>query len=187
MMNIAIFASGRGSNAEKIIRHFAKKQAVNVSLIISNKPNAGVLDIAHKANIETLVITKDEFNRKDGTVATLLRKEIDLIVLAGFLWLVPPILVDTFKGKIINIHPSLLPKFGGKGMYGEHVHQAVIEAREHESGITIHYVNEKFDEGEIIFQATCQVDPSDTPSSLAQKIHKLEHKHFPITIEKILS
>jgi len=185
-INIAIFASGAGSNAQKIIEHFEGNPHIKVSLIVCNKPAAGVLGIASAHCIPSLIIEKEKFFRKDGYVAELKEARIDFIVLAGFLWKIPQSLIDAYRNKIINIHPALLPKFGGKGMYGANVHGAVIAAGEKESGITIHYVDEHYDNGDIIFQAKCNVTPEDTADSLAQKIHALEHKHFPKVIEKIV-
>ncbi|MHA4810152.1 phosphoribosylglycinamide formyltransferase [Flavitalea flava] len=185
MKQIAIFASGAGSNAGRIIDHFRTHPAIQVSLIVCNKPGAGVLTIAEKEKIPTLLIDKEKFFRGNSYVDELLEKKIDILVLAGFLWKIPAALVTAFKGRIINIHPSLLPKYGGKGMYGKHVHEAVIAAKDKETGITIHYVDELYDHGQAIFQISVEVDPSDTPETLAQKIHLLEHAHFPGIIEEI--
>ena len=183
---IAIFASGAGSNAQKIIQHFKNHPTIQVGLIVCNKPNAGVLKIAENENIPTLLIDKDRFFKSDAYVADLKALQINFIVLAGFLWKIPQALIQAYPNQIINIHPALLPKYGGKGMYGMNVHQAVIDAKEIESGITIHYVNQHYDEGKIIFQASCNVETNDTAESLAQKIHQLEHQHFPIVIENLL-
>jgi folate-dependent phosphoribosylglycinamide formyltransferase PurN len=207
-IHIAIFASGTGSNARKIIEYFegagskSTSSQVKVSLIVCNVPDAGVLAIAKEKGIPTLLINKNEF-AATGYVESLHNADIQFIVLAGFLWKVPEVLVRAYQpgmkidgalvnGKenvskgIINIHPALLPKYGGKGMYGSRVHEAVIAAGEKESGITIHWVNEHYDEGGIIFQATCEVVSSDTPDTLANKIHALEHAHFAPTIAKLL-
>ena len=185
-IHIAIFASGAGSNARKIIEHFENKGLrIKVSLIVCNVPGAGVLEIAEEKGIPSLMINKSEF-AANGYVESLKNAGIDFIVLAGFLWKVPEVLVRAYPKAIINIHPALLPKYGGKGMYGARVHEAVIAAGEKESGITIHWVNENYDEGAIIFQAKCSIDASDTPTSLANKIHSLEHVHFATTIEKLL-
>jgi formyltetrahydrofolate-dependent phosphoribosylglycinamide formyltransferase len=186
-IHVAIFASGAGSNAQKIIEYFQKDPHSNikVSLIICNVPGAGVLNIAEEKGIPALLIHKAEFNQT-GYVSSLQNADIDFIVLAGFLWKVPSVLVQAFPKAIINIHPALLPKYGGKGMYGAHVHEAVIAAGEKESGISIHWVNEHYDEGAIIFQAKCPVDANDTASTLAEKIHALEHAHFAPTIEQLL-
>jgi folate-dependent phosphoribosylglycinamide formyltransferase PurN len=200
-VHIAIFASGAGSNARKIIEYFenkavgtnsslnnvgSKAASIKVSLIVCNVPGAGVLDIAEEKGIPSLMINKTDF-AANGYVESLKNAGIDFIVLAGFLWKVPEVLVRAYPKAIINIHPALLPKYGGKGMYGARVHEAVIAAGEKESGITIHWVNEYYDEGAIIFQAKCSIDTSDTPTSLANKIHALEHAHFATTIEKLLS
>jgi folate-dependent phosphoribosylglycinamide formyltransferase PurN len=191
--HIAIFASGTGTNARKIIEYFEAraveypgKRPIKVSLIVCNVPGAGVLDIAKEKGIPTLLINKTEFSAT-GYVESLRNSEINFIVLAGFLWKVPEVMVRAFPKAIVNIHPALLPKYGGKGMYGAKVHEAVIAAGEKESGISIHWVNEHYDEGDIIFQATCSVDATDTSASLANKIHSLEHTHFAPTIEKLLS
>ena len=186
-VRIAIFASGAGSNAEKIISHLKNHSSIAVSLVVCNKPGAGVIAIALANKIPVLLIDKEQFFRGDAYLPELGSYGINFIVLAGFLWKIPPALVTAYPNHIINIHPALLPKYGGKGMYGMKVHEAVIAAGEKESGITIHYVNEHFDEGEPIFQASCPIDVTDTPESLAQKIHVLEHRHFPEVVEKLLS
>ena len=185
-IHIAIFASGAGTNARKIIEYFENKDLrIKVSLIVCNVPGAGVLEIAEEKGIPSLMINKSDF-AANGYVESLKNAGIDFIVLAGFLWKVPEVLVRAYPKAIINIHPALLPKYGGKGMYGARVHEAVIAAEEKESGITIHWVNEHYDEGAIIFQAKCSIDASDTATSLANKIHALEHAHFATTIEKLL-
>ena len=186
MKRVAIFASGAGSNAAKIIEYFSTSSIVQIALIVSNKPNAGVLNIANKYAIPSLLIDKEQFFRGDAYVEQLKKSEINFIVLAGFLWKVPEKLIQSFPNAIVNIHPALLPNYGGKGMYGSLVHEAVIANKEKESGITIHYVNEHFDEGQHIFKATCTVDEYDTPESLASKIHALEHAHFARVIEEVL-
>ncbi len=184
---IANFASGAGSNARKIIEHFEKKDLpIKVSLIVCNVPGAGVIEIAKEKGIPTLLINKADF-ASTGYVESLHNSEIQFIVLAGFLWKVPEMLVKAYPKAIINIHPALLPKYGGKGMYGSRVHEAVIAAGEKESGITIHWVNEHYDEGAIIYQAICPIDAGETPETLANKIHALEHAHFAPTIEQLLS
>lgn len=187
MKKIAIFASGAGSNARKIHEHFKQNAKVSVNIIVSNKPDAPVLEFAKNQKIDTQVIDRQSFYHSEKILYELQKREIDLIVLAGFLWLVPEYLVRGFENRIINIHPALLPKFGGKGMYGANVHRAVKAAGETETGITIHFVNEKFDDGAIIFRASCAVDETDTPESIAQKVHSLEHRYFPKVIEKLLS
>ena len=189
--SVAIFASGAGSNAEKIIQQMniaAETGTKNftVNLIISNRPTAGVLAIAAKYDIDTFIIEKEPFLNGDGYVNELTARGIQFIVLAGFLWKIPLTLIKAYPNKIINIHPALLPKYGGKGMYGDKVHQAVIAAGEKESGITIHYVDELYDHGNIIFQAKCTVEQNDTAATLAKKIHQLEHQHYPAVIEKLL-
>ena len=190
-IQIAIFASGAGSNAEKIIEQSllsinAGDDTYNISLIVCNNPKAGVLDIANKHHIDTLVINKEQFLNGDGYVPDLQRYNIEFIILAGFLLKLPVSVINAYPNKIINIHPALLPKYGGKGMYGSKVHAAVIAAQEKESGITIHYVDEIYDNGAVIFQATCEITADDTPDTLAKKIHLLEHQHYPQQIEKLM-
>ena len=203
-IHVAIFASGAGSNARKIIEYFENQfvsefasgknsslsdsksvRPIKVSLIVCNVPTAGVLDIAKEKGIPTLLINKTEFTA-GGYVESLRNSDIDFIVLAGFLWKVPEVLVNAFPKAIINIHPALLPNYGGKGMYGSRVHEAVIASGESKSGITIHWVDANYDEGDIIFQAECVIAAGDTPEVLAQKIHALEHQHFAPVIEKLL-
>ena len=184
MKRIAIFASGTGSNAQKILSHFKTSNKIDVALIVSNKSNAGVLNFAKEYSVPTLIIDREKFLKGDGYVPELQAAKIDWIILAGFLWKIPVSLLNHWEKRIINIHPALLPKYGGKGMYGEAVHQAVITANEKESGITIHYVDEQYDHGATIFQATCPVLPTDNAASLANKIHALEHLHYPVIIEK---
>lgn len=183
---IAIFASGSGSNAQKIMEHFKYSDSAEVALVLSNNPDAYVLQRADNFEIPTHVFDKHDFYQTDEIVDLLKRLEIDLVVLAGFLWLVPENLLKSFPNKIINIHPALLPKFGGKGMYGDRVHKAVLEAGEDEHGITIHFVNENFDEGEIIHQARFRVDPGDTMEILKFNGQQLEHTHYPKVIENLL-
>jgi phosphoribosylglycinamide formyltransferase-1 len=186
MIHIAVFASGTGSNTRKIIDYFRLHASIAVSLIVSNQPTAGVLSIAAQEAIPSLVIDKERFFRGDAYVGELQQRGIGFIVLAGFLWKIPPALVAAYPAAIINIHPALLPKYGGKGMYGQRVHEAVLANKETESGITIHYVDELYDHGNIIFQATCPVGETDTPDTLAQKIHLLEHTSYPGIIEKTI-
>ena len=184
---IAIFASGAGSNAQKIIDYFNNNENIGeIALIVCNKPGAGVLDIARKYGIDTLLIEKEAFFNGDTYMNELKERGISFIVLAGFLWKLPSSLIKAYPNKIINIHPALLPKYGGKGMYGNHVHEAVIAAGEKESGITIHYVDELYDHGGIVFQATCSIDGNETANSLAEKIHKLEHQHYPAVINDVI-
>ncbi|MCW3103370.1 MAG: phosphoribosylglycinamide formyltransferase [Bacteroidetes bacterium] len=184
--NIAIFASGEGTNAQRIMDHFKNSDVARVALVVSNKADANVLNRAAKAGIPAYVTGRNSFYEGTETVERLRAANIDLIVLAGFLWMIPDSLIKAYPGRIVNIHPALLPKFGGKGMYGMNVHRAVIEAKEKESGISIHYVNEQYDEGEIIAQHTCGISENDSPEQLAQKIRELEHEFFPVTIERIL-
>jgi len=185
--NIVIFASGEGSNTQKIIDYFRSSEKVNISLIVSNKASANVLNRAKNNTIPTLVIDRDLFYKGNTLIEELKSMQTDLIVLAGFLWMIPEQLIKAFPNKIINIHPSLLPKFGGKGMYGMHVHKAVIASNEKESGITIHIVNEQYDEGKIIAQHACSISENETAESLGEKIHKLEFEYFPKAIEFFLS
>lgn len=185
-VNIAIFASGAGSNAEKIIQHFENNPAIQVKLVVSNKKEAGVLTIAAAYQIPTLMIQRSLFNETDDYIHLLKEAQIDLIILAGFLWKVPSNLVAAFQGRIINIHPALLPKFGGKGMYGHFVHEAVIESGDTESGISIHLVDDHYDHGRTLFQATCLVEAGDDADKLAGKIHQLEHAHFSEVIEQYI-
>jgi len=186
MKRIAIFASGAGSNAKQIIEYFTNHAVVQVALVVCNKPGAGVLNIADQYKVPTLLIEKEQFFRGDAYVEKLKEANIDFIVLAGFLWKIPPALIQAYPNKIINIHPALLPKYGGKGMYGQFVHEAVLAAQESESGITIHLVDELYDHGQMIFHASCPVLPDDTPATLAQRIHALEHKHYPEVIERFI-
>lgn len=184
---IALFASGSGSNAEKIAQYFAGNVDVHISLVLSNNPKAGVIERMRRLHIPVLLFDRTTFYETNRIIELLQKQETDLIVLAGFMWLVPDGLVRAFPNRIVNIHPALLPKFGGKGMYGHHVHEAVVAAGETQSGITIHYVNEHYDEGQIIFQARCTVDPTDTPDDVARSIQVLEHKHYPRIIAELLA
>ena len=183
---ILIFASGSGTNAEQIIRHFSPNSSVEVLGVYSNNPSAFVLERAKQLNVSTYIFNREQLNNPDDLLKNLQAQSPDLIVLAGFLWKLPSHIIDAFPNKIINIHPALLPKYGGKGMYGHHVHQAVIDAKEKESGISIHYVNSQYDDGPIIFQAKTSIEPDDTPKTLAQKVHNLELKFFSQEIEKLL-
>jgi phosphoribosylglycinamide formyltransferase-1 len=185
--SIAIFASGGGSNAAKIIAHFQGSATARVALVVCNKPGAGVLDIAGAQGVPTLLLRRQEFYETHAVLDALAHHGVDFIVLAGFLWLVPAYLVQAFPRKIVNIHPALLPKFGGKGMYGMNVHEAVRAAGETETGISIHWVNERYDEGDIIFQARCPVSPQDSAADIARKVLELEHAHFPLVIENLVS
>lgn len=186
MKKIAVFASGAGSNAQQIIDHFRYSAKAKVTLIVCNKPGAGVISISRIEHIPYLLIEKEKFFQGNAYTDELKEHSVDCIVLAGFLWKIPSLLIKTFPDRIINIHPALLPKYGGKGMYGLHVHKAVIDSRDEESGITIHYVDDVYDHGKIIYQATCPVLENDTPSLLALRIQKLEHEHYPGVIENLL-
>lgn len=183
---LAIFASGKGSNAEKIIQYFDNEQLVKVSMIVCNNPEAGVLDIAKHHNIKTLVIDKKTFAQTEEYVQLLKNEGITHIILAGFLWKVPETMINGYRNKILNIHPALLPNFGGKGMYGDKVHEAVIASGQKETGITIHLVDEHYDHGTTVFQASVAIEESDTESSIAQKVHALEHLHYPRVIAEWL-
>jgi formyltetrahydrofolate-dependent phosphoribosylglycinamide formyltransferase len=190
LLKIALFASGAGTNAERIIHYFHQEgnrvsgRRVQVSLIVCNKPDAGVLGIAAKEGIPVLLIEREAFFRGRHYLDDLKERNIGFLVLAGFLWKIPPELIRAFPGRIINIHPALLPAYGGKGMYGKAVHNAVIDAGDRESGISIHEVDEIYDHGQVLFQARCPVSADDSPESLAQKIHALEHAHYPVIIAR---
>jgi phosphoribosylglycinamide formyltransferase 1 len=184
--NIAIFASGSGTNAEQIIRHFESHDSIKVSLILSNKKDAYVLNRALKHKIPHFVFNRQMFYKEKQVDEILRLNGINFIVLAGFMWLMPERFVKNYPEKIVNIHPALLPKYGGKGMYGHHVHEAVVNNKEQESGITIHWVNEMYDDGSIIYQARCPVAPDDSPDDVAAKVHQLEYEHYPRIIEKVI-
>lgn len=186
MKNIAIFASGSGTNAENIIQYFSNKKSAKVVLVLSNKPDAFVLTRSAKLNIPSHFFDRHDFYETNKVLEQLEKYNTDFIVLAGFLWLVPSNLLGSYRNRIVNIHPALLPAYGGKGMYGDRVHSAVIKNREIETGITIHYVNDKYDQGDIIFQAKCPVLASDTPHSLAERVHSLEYRYFPVIIERLI-
>ena len=183
--NIAIFASGSGSNAENITRYFTGSAELKFPVILSNKPDAFIHERAKNLNVPSLTFSKQEFEAGDNILEVLKSYDIYAIVLAGFLLKVPVQIIKAYPHRIINIHPALLPKYGGKGMYGERVHKAVKEQGDTESGITIHYVNENYDEGNVIFQALCKVLPTDTCEDIAAKVHDLEYEHFPKVIEQI--
>lgn len=185
MKRIAIFASGSGTNAQRIIEYFSKSKEIFIDSLWSNNENAYALIRAEKLGIETFTFDQDEFYRSNDVLDQLYDRRIDVIVLAGFLWLLPANLTELFT--VINIHPALLPKYGGKGMYGMNVHKAVLASKDKESGITIHRVDEHYDAGDIIFQATCPVLPNDTPESLAQRVHELEYMHYPRVIEEVIN
>lgn len=186
MKKIAIFASGSGSNAENIINYFQNDAENVVKIVFCNKPNAYVLERAKRLNVPTFVFGREDFYHSDMVLNELKRLDIDMIVLAGFLWKVPDSIIEAYRERVINIHPALLPSYGGKGMYGMKVHESVIAAGEKESGITIHYVNDHYDEGATIFQARCEITPKDTPDTLAGKVHALEYEHFPRVIKEVL-
>ena len=180
---LAIFASGSGTNAEEILKHFQQHKSIEVVLLLSNNPDAYALERAKKYNVPAKVFTRTQFRESEEVIIWLQKRNVTHLVLAGFMWLVPDNLVKAFPGRIVNIHPALLPKFGGKGMYGMHVHEAVKASGEKETGITIHEVNERYDEGKILFQAKCVITPIDTPEQIANKVHSLEHQHYPKVIE----
>jgi phosphoribosylglycinamide formyltransferase 1 len=187
MKKIAIFASGKGSNADNICSYFKNHTTICVSLIVSDRKEAGVLDVATKNNVPSLYINKAGWMDATHLINQLKEKQIDFIVLAGFLKLIPKDLIQAFPGKIINIHPALLPKYGGQGMFGHHVHDAVYKSGDDKTGITIHYVDEHYDEGDVIFQASVDLNKGDGPEDIAAKIHQLEMEHFPTVIEKLLN
>jgi phosphoribosylglycinamide formyltransferase-1 len=183
---IAIFASGSGSNAQKIMEHFKRNPEAEVVLVLTNNPQAYVLQRADNFEVPAHIFTRHEFYDTDEVIRLLKNLQVDLIVLAGFLWLVPASLLKAFPNKIINLHPALLPKYGGKGMFGDHVHNAVLEAKDDESGITVHFVNEQFDEGEIIHQSRFKIEAGDNLEVIKFKGQQLEHQHFPRVIESLL-
>jgi phosphoribosylglycinamide formyltransferase-1 len=186
MNKIAILASGSGTNAENIIKYFSTSNSAKVKLVLSNRREAYVLKRAEALNVKTWIFDYNDFYTSGNVLDILTRENINFIVLAGFLWLVPENILEKFKNRILNIHPALLPRYGGKGMYGDKVHQAVLENRDSESGITIHYVNKYYDEGDIIFQAKCKVEKHDTVDTLAARVHALEYEHFPKVIESVI-
>ncbi len=186
-IRIGIFASGSGTNAENIIRYFQGKNSYRVALLVSNKQDAFVIERVRKYNVPSVVFSKTDFEGTCNNVLACLREyRIDFILLAGFLLRIPDSILVAYPNRIVNIHPSLLPKYGGKGMYGDRVHEAVLEAGEKESGITIHYVNGEYDSGDIIFQASCPIELSDTPQTVAAKVHALEYKYYPVVVEDLL-
>lgn len=187
MKRIAVFASGSGSNAENIVKFFRNNDLARVTIILSNKKDAYVLERAQQLGVPSLSFNREDFYNSDKIIRTLEEQKIDLVVLAGFLWLVPQSLIEKYDGRIVNIHPALLPKYGGKGMFGMNVHNAVVAEKETETGITIHYVNGRYDEGNVIFQAKVSVNPSDTPEMVADKVHHLEYEHFPKIVEKLIA
>ena len=186
MKRIVIFASGSGSNAENLIKFFQNRENASVIQVLTNNPHAKVLERCKKLNVSALSFNRTAFYKSDDVLNILKASQPDLIILAGFLWKFPEFILKEFLNKVINIHPALLPNYGGKGMYGINVHKAVVANKETETGITIHYVNENYDEGTVIFQAKCNVLPTDSADDVAEKIHVLEMKHFPRVIDKIL-
>lgn len=186
MKRIAIFASGSGSNAQRIMEHFKRNKEMEVALVLCNKPDAYVLQRADNFEVPTHVFTKEELENTNSIDNLLKNLEIDIIVLAGFMWLLPERFIRNYPKRIVNIHPALLPKYGGMGMYGKRVHEAVLQSKDAETGISIHYVNEHFDEGEIIYQSRCAVEKNDDIEKLAYKVHQLEHIHYPKVIEDLL-
>jgi len=187
MNKIAIFASGSGTNAENIIERCKENKKIEIAAIFSNNKNAYVLQRAINHNIKHYIFSRTDFYNTEKILTSLKENQIDFIVLAGFLWLIPENIINAYPNKIINIHPALLPKYGGKGMYGMHVHEAVVSNKEVESGITIHYVNKEYDKGDVIFQAKCNIFPKDLPNDVAKKVHELEYAHFPTIIEQVVS
>ena len=186
MHRVAVFASGNGTNAEEIFKYFEGHRSIDIALLLCNNPKAGIIQRAENRGMPLIIFDKKDLVSSSHVLDKLEKEKISWIVLAGFLWLLPPHIVQTFLGRIINIHPSLLPKYGGKGMYGVRVHEAVIASDDKESGITIHIVDEEYDKGKIIFQARCKIAPLDSADSLAHKIHKLEYDHYPEVIEKCI-
>ncbi len=186
MKNIAIFASGSGSNAEAIVNYFREKGENPIKLILTNNPNAFVIERAKRLNIPCICFNRIDFYETLKISDILKENHIEFIVLAGFLWLFPSSLIKLYEGKIINIHPALLPKYGGKGMYGMNVHKAVVLNGETQTGITIHMVDEEYDHGKIIFQARCHIEPTDTPEKVAEKVHQLEYYYYPRIIEELV-
>ena len=185
-IRLAVFASGSGSNAENIFNYFSSNKNVEIAIIISNKADAYVHKRAERLGIASLTMSKSDLSDSEKMLSLLRKYQIDFIILAGYLLRIPIGLIEVYPNRIVNIHPALLPKFGGKGMYGDRVHEAVVEAGEKESGITVHYVNEHYDEGDVVFQAKCPVLEKDSPNTVASKVHALEYKHFPSVIDRIL-
>ncbi|HKL08935.1 MAG TPA: phosphoribosylglycinamide formyltransferase [Bacteroidales bacterium] len=187
MKKIAVLASGSGTNAENLINFFKENKKIEISYIFSNNKNAYVIQRAKNHGIKHYIFSRTEFYNTTNILQILQKNNIDFIVLSGFLWLIPDYLIKNYPARIINIHPALLPKYGGKGMYGMNVHKAVIQNNEKESGITIHYVNNEYDKGDIIFQARCAINKDDTAETMAKKVHELEYRHFPKVIENIIT
>lgn len=187
MKNIALFASGNGTNVQQIAEYFQGNKEVNIDCVVVNKKNIYVIERAKNLNIPCFYFNREDFYQSDKVVNLMLERKIDYIILAGFLWLIPTNLLQAYNNKIVNIHPALLPKYGGKGMYGHHVHEAVVANKEKESGITIHYANEKYDSGDIIFQARCVVEEKDSADDVAAKIHLLEKEYYPKVVESVVT
>ena len=187
MKHIAIFASGSGTNATEIMRRFASSDEIEVAVVLTDRRNAGVIDRALEAGVECVLFSREEFENGEKILSLLRKKLVDFVVLAGFLKLIPQNILDAYRGRMVNIHPSLLPAYGGKGMYGMNVHRAVIEAGERQSGITIHMVDEHYDNGTVVAQYRCEVRPDDTPETLAARIHSLEYEHYPQEIERLVT
>lgn len=186
MNKLALLASGSGSNVENFYNYFKNNGQVDITLVLCNNPNAFAIERCRRLGIPCIVFNREQFYQSNDIIDALKSYSVDFIVLAGFLWLIPEYLIQSYNNKIVNIHPALLPKYGGKGMYGDKVHKAVVDNKETTSGITIHYVNEKFDEGEIIFQAECPVKPEDTYTDVAAKVHQLEYINYPQVVESLL-
>jgi len=186
MKKLAIFVSGSGTNMQRIANYFKNHPQIEMSLVVCNNPDAGAIARAESLGIPLMMIDKKSFKNPEPLTAELFKKQIDWIILAGFLWLIPKVLIQAYPNKIVNIHPALLPAYGGKGMYGEKVHQAVIQNGEKQSGITFHFVNEQYDAGAIIFQQQLELQADETPESLARRIHELEYKYYPEVIEKVV-
>lgn len=184
MANLAIFASGSGTNAENLIRHFEHHKSIKVALVVTNRAGAGVVERAERLNVPVVYMPKADMGDEELVLETLRAYSVDWIILAGYLLLVPGYLIGAFPDRILNIHPALLPKFGGKGMYGSHVHEAVVKAGEKESGITVHLVNNEYDRGKVVFQKAVPVSEGDTPETVAKKVQELEHRYFPEIVEK---
>ena len=185
-IRIAVFASGSGSNAERFFEHFKHSSIAEIALVCSNRTDAYVLERARRYNIPTYTFTNKQLQDSQDVLEKLQQEAIDFVVLAGFLRLIPAYLIEAFPNRIVNIHPALLPKWGGKGMWGQHVHMAVVEAKEKESGITVHYVNGRYDEGDIIYQASCLLSAEDSPEAVAAKVQVLEHIHYPAVVEQLI-
>lgn len=186
MRKVSLFASGSGTNVENIINYFKDHESIKIDSVYTNNQDAYVIKRCRRLNVDSYTFNRFDLYESDNVISVLRERQVDFIALAGFLWLLPQTIINLYPNRIINIHPALLPKYGGQGMYGKKVHEAVINNGETESGITVHYINEKYDDGDIIFQANCEVLPDDTPDSLAERVHELEYAHYPKIIEKML-